>query len=210
MRGKMGNVHGATELVTLSLVGKLAGVKGAGAAPMLNIAPLPDFNDIFYHPENPENKKRELDAARGQREALADRNRKKFGLHGAPSPEPILRYAPEDHVLVVRATARPKLENENANVFEPTGKVEGRETSGTRFLFREPGVEMRGKRTEVKGGPRPPMGPGVKRSSFGYNNKPKSSGFTKKPPGTAKPEKFVIREPKPKPPKLKPPPPMGE
>lgn len=172
-----------TALVTFALIGKLAGQKGGGPAPVLNTAPLPDFKTIYYAPENRDDKKREIEANR--RRTLAARNRGAYGLHGAPSLEPEVRFDPEDYVVAVRGKKNNASVQSNSNAFPTPPKVDAGRSSSTRYMVHERDL-MRGK---ARVG-----GVGDRFSPFSKEtNKPRKSPttFAPKPAGTVtKPPKL--------------------
>lgn len=113
----------------------------AGSSPREETPALPDYQDIYFQPEDSEHKKREREQQSIRRRANAERNHAVYGFHGTAidSPEPTLRYegddtqAPQQHTQQrePRRSARepvveaPELEDRvTAGRTEDTGKTD--------------------------------------------------------------------------------------
>lgn len=122
--------------------------QGGGGSPTHNVAPLPDFNEIFNHKvDDPEQKKREQEQASIRRRQLASHSKEKFGFHGVAAPEPVLAYEPEHYPLVVRGSSGQNRDREDGN---PNEKPQPR---APRFVVS--GTHRRNAERETANGPVP-------------------------------------------------------
>jgi hypothetical protein len=98
---------GVRGVLEITMLGKYAleGAGNGGGSPALQDSALPDFKTIYYQPEDAEAVKRDEEQQMNRRRALARQNSGRFGLHGATTPEPQVRYHPGDYPAVTRGQA---------------------------------------------------------------------------------------------------------